>query len=577
MINKTGYPSIDEEHLKNVSYFKKNPIIPNISVYDSLIMLSKFYRNECAVDCLDLQVSYNKLIDNSVIISRALKELGIKKGDIVTVSMPNFYQAIAVFFAANRIGAVTTFLNSSSNVEEVKYYLNLFESSLFINFDKTREYNEAIKNSTKVKNVVTLNKMDINKKDFNINKKMGYDDLISFNDLESVSKYYTKFINPYQSKKNDSLILFTSGSTGNPKSVVLTNENILASGIYLKNSSNLKPVKNEKCLVCVPFAYPYGFATSTLLTLLCGRTAVLGPNLNKDNISYYLSKNPNIIFGSPALLEMIMRNVPQSHDLSSVHTFISGGDFLTPSQKEKGEKFFKDHNGNVEMSNGSGNAETVGAGTNHYGIDVKADTVGKVLTGSYPIIIDPETFEEKKYNEEGTLCISGKNVFKEYYKEPELTKEAKFEYNGKTYFNTGTNGILYEDGYFKLTGRASRFFIMSTLNKVYLDHVQNAINMIDIVDECAVVKQENQDLLFVPKAYIVLKDDVYDLDRAKDYILTMCNGTISNENSSVELKKYEIPTDIEFIDQLPRKSGTEKIDYDYLENMNKSVKVKKLK
>lgn len=577
MTNKTGYPSIDKEHLKDVSYFKKNPIIPNISVYDSLVMLSKFYRDECAVDCLDLQISYNKLIDNAVIISRAFKELGVKKGDIITVSMPNFYQAVAIFLAANRIGAVTTFLNSYSNVEEVKHYLNLFESSLFVNFDKTRSYNEDIKKSTKVRNVITLDRLDINKKEFSPSKEMGYDDFISFNDLESVSKYYTKFVNPYQSKNNDSLILFTSGSTGNPKSVVLTNENILASGIYLKNSSNLKAVRKEKCLVCVPFAYPYGFATSTLLTLLCGRTAILGPDLNKDNISYYLSKNPNIIFGSPALLEMIMRNVTQELDLSSVHTFISGGDFLTPSQKEKGEEFFKLHNSDVEMSNGSGNAETVGAGTNHYGIDVKPDTVGKVLTGSYPIIIDPETLEEKKYNEEGTLCISGKNVFKEYYKEPELTKEAKFEYNGRTYFNTGTNGILYEDGYFKLTGRASRFFIMSTLNKVYLDHVQNAINMIDIVDECAVVKQEDQDLLFVPKVYVVLKEGINDLDEAKNYILSKCKSVISNGVSSAKLKEYEIPADIEFIDELPRKSGTEKIDYDYLENINRKVKVKTLK
>lgn len=577
MKNKTGYPSIDKEHLKGVPYFKKNPIIPNMSVYDSLVMISKFYREDCAIDCLNLKISYDKLIDNSVTISKAFKELGVKKGDIITVSMPNFYQAVAIFLAANRIGAITTFLNSYSNIEEVKHYLNLFESSLFINFDKNKTYNEQIKKSTKVKNIITLSRMDINKEKFNPDKEMGYDDFISFNDLQSVSKYYKKIINPYKSKNNDSLILFTSGSTGNPKSVVLTNENILASGIYLKNSSNLKPVRNEKCLVCVPFAYPYGFATSTLLTLLCGRTAILGPDLNKDNVSYYLSKNPNIIFGSPALLEMIMRNVNEKQDLSSVHTFISGGDFLTPAQKEKGENFFKKHNSDVEMSNGSGNAETVGAGTNHYGIEVKSDTVGKVLTGSYPIIIDPETFEEKKYNEEGTLCVSGKNVFKEYYKEPELTKKAKFEYNGKTYFNTGTNGILYEDGYFKLTGRASRFFIMSTLNKVYLDHIQNAINMIDIVDECAVVEQEDQDLLFVPKAYVVLKENIKDLDMAKDYILTKCKNAISNGSSSLELKQYEIPSDIEFIEELPRKAGTEKIDYNYLKNMNKKAKTKTLK
>ena len=58
MKNKTGYPSIDKEHLKGVPYFKKNPIIPNMSVYDSLVMLSKFYREDCAIDCLNLKISY---------------------------------------------------------------------------------------------------------------------------------------------------------------------------------------------------------------------------------------------------------------------------------------------------------------------------------------------------------------------------------------------------------------------------------------------------------------------------------------------------------------------------------------
>ena len=86
-------------------------------------------------------------------------------------------------------------------------------------------------------------------------------------------------------------------------------------------------------MVCVPFCYPYGFATSVLMSLLCGRTAILAPDLSKDNIEYFMKKNPNIIFGSPALLELIKRNVSDGVDLSSCKDFITGGDFLFPKNR----------------------------------------------------------------------------------------------------------------------------------------------------------------------------------------------------------------------------------------------------
>ena len=110
----TGYPSLDKRHNDGKKFFEKNPVIPNLSVYDMLGMISAFYRNSTAVDCVDLKVSYQELLDTSDILARSFKELGIKKGDIVVASMPNSYQAISVYLAANKIGAITSFLNPSS-------------------------------------------------------------------------------------------------------------------------------------------------------------------------------------------------------------------------------------------------------------------------------------------------------------------------------------------------------------------------------------------------------------------------------------------------------------------------------
>lgn len=578
-MNFTGYPSIDNIHNKDYSFFDRNPIIPDMSIYNTINMLSTFYRKEEAIDCLDLNVNYDEMINDTVLLSKTFKELGIKKGDIISVSMPNFYQGVIVYLATNRIGAVTTFINSMSSIEEVLGYLNEFESSLFINFNKDSVYNKKIKDNSKVRNIITLNRDEINIKNYGniISSANGYRDDLSFSDIGSIAKYYKKPIYTLYGGKEDSLILFTSGSTGNPKSVVLTNQNILASGIYMKNTGRIKAKVGERCLVCVPFSYPYGFATSTIMSLICGRVAVLAPTLSKDNIRYYLSKNPNYVFGSPALLELIKRNVKDSDDLSSIHTFVSGGDFLTVSQNKAGVEFFRKHGAETIICNGSGNAETVGTNTMAVGSINKPETVGRVLVGTKAIVVNPDTLEEVKYGEEGMLCISGKHVFKGYYKNEDMSRETKFVYKGIEYYKTGNMGILDTDGYFTLTGRSSRYYIRSDLNKVYLEHIQNVISLIDVVDSCCVVPKEDKDLLFTNKAYVVLKDGVLPSLEVSDYIMNMCYKPLYNSvtGEMVQLKPFEVPESITFLDVLPR-TKADKVDYTFLENMAKNeVKIKK--
>ena len=570
----TGYASNDKPQNKGAKFWEAHPIIPDVNIYTAIKVISSFYRDEKAVDCLKLSATYQQLLDDAVTVSMALKELGVKKGDIITVSMPNFYQAVAVFMAANRIGATTTFLNSFAPDEEIVSYLNLFESPVYINFNRSDEENQKIVDKTHVRYVITLDKSKVNSLSLNGNYHLTKSNTIDFNTLGCLAKFQKKTLeNPFNAL-DDALILYTSGTTGKPKAVVLTNKNILAAATYLKNSTHISNTRGEKSLVCVPFTYPYGFSTSTLMSLMCGRTAILAPDLSKDNLYYYLAKNPNIIFGSPALLELMMINAPKGFDLSSVKTFISGGDFLTPANAKRGEDFFQEHKAKTIITNGSGNAETVSCGTNSVGIEVKPETVGRVLTGSDCLVIDMDkynnnrTIEEKKIGEEGLLLIGGEHVFKEYYKKPELTKKAKIVVNGKNYVATGMFGRLDNDGYFTLTGRQSRFYIISTLNKVYLDYVQGVISNFPCVKDCAVVKVDTNDgSLAANKAYIVL-DESKMLD-SKDFtsqILDLCLKPIKMANGDiVQLKEYEIPAYIEFVNALPRRKGTEKVDYQLLE------------
>ncbi len=551
----------------NSTFFEKNPLIPNTNIYTTIKLLSAFYKDRCAVNCFDLNANYGKLLDDAVTISVALKELGAKKGQVVSVCMPNFYQALATFLACNRIGVITTFIDSKASIEDICYYLNEFETPIFINYDSSLLENKQIKSKTKVKYIVTLDKNKVNSLDLLSDYRItSSDEKIDFSSLGSISKFQKIKFEKLHGANEDAVILFTSGSTGKPKSVVLTNKNILAAEIYAKNTSHTENITGPKTLTCVPFSYPYGLITSALTTLLWGKEAILAPNISKDTVNYYYKKNPSIVFGSPALLDLTMKNVDENLDLSSVTHFISGGDFLTPQHYKRGIEFFKAHGADVELGNGFGNAETVSIGSTPVGVPLKPETAGKILVGSKVMIVDPETFEEKKYNEEGLLLISGKHVFKEYYKNEELTKEVKINIKGTEYYNTGTIGYIDKDGYFTPTGRTSRFYIMSSLNKVYCDNVQNIISSFDCVKDCAVVKVSDEDELYVNKAYIVLNEGYEPSDEMIRKISTMCYlPTIIANGRNTQLKPYEIPTYIEFVSELPRIKSSEKINYIALE------------
>lgn len=575
----TGKPSVDRPQSINASFFEKYPIIPSIDIITILKLLSKKNRHLPAIDCNELHASYQEMIDDSHILYLAFKKIGIKKGNIVTISLPSNYQAILSFLALNELGAVVTFIDIYSSKVEVLDYLEKYQSPLLINFGKTREENEEIKNKSNVKYIITLNHDLTNSRDMNLDYHLNKSDIfLDFHTLGSIAKEQKDRTHLPNRGNDDALILYTSGSTGQPKAVVLTNKNILSAQMYASNTSHTENITGTKTMTCVPLRYPYGMVTSLLTSLLWGKEAILTPDWDSDTVKYYFGKKPNIVFGSPAVLELTIKFVPYDMDLSQISHFISGGDFLTLEHSRRGYDFFSKHNNNsIELGNGCGNAETVSIGSTPVGVPLKQSTAGKILVGTTPIIIDkdipddipivdPNSLQEKSYYEIGELCLAGANVFRMYFGEPNKTACSKFTRKGKTFFRTGTLGYIDEEGYFTPTDRKSRFYIRSTGHKVYLDNVQRIIGMADsrIVD-CAAVKMPDENELFVVSVFIVIEEGIMPTEELKKEILDKLRKPITTNGKTEQLKEYEIPASIEFIEKLPRISGTEKIDYTILE------------
>lgn len=561
--SKRILPSVARLHEKGAKFSEKHPIIPPVSIYALLKLMCRKYYHEVAVDCLNTTFTVEELFAKVEIAAKAFMEYGIRPGDIIVIAMPNYYHGILAFMAANKIGATVTFLNSRATIEEIEEYLNKYTAPLFINYAYTEIDNKRILEHTHVKNIISISENEVDRplKQVKVNSAQQ---IYSFEEMMSLGNQSKRKAKNHYSARIPAVILYTSGTTGKPKAVMLSNQNVIATAIYLKNSSKVTDKRGEKSLVCVPFCYPYGFVTSVLMSLLCGRTVILGPDISKDNISYYMTKKPNIIFGSPALLELTMRNVPEGQDLSSVDTFISGGDFLNEKIANEALAFFEKHGCKVKIVNGSGNAETCGGNTNAYGHNLPMLSLGYPYIGVSAIVVDQD-LNELPYGEIGMLCLSGKNVFMGYYDEPELTKEAKFIYKGKEYIKTGTNGRLLLDGSFELTGRASRFYIISSLNKVYCDHVQQVLNALEPVKKSAVVKKEDKENLYVGHAFIILKDGYEASEEMKQQIFDCCKKeVVILSGEKIILKPYEIPADITFVDSFPF-TQADKVDYMELE------------
>lgn len=574
MKKETNYPSIDKTHLEGTKFFERHPIIPSFLTFSQVMDLMFLTQgNHKIVDCLNLRVDVKEFQKDSLVIAKAFLELGIKPKDIIVVSMPNYYQAIPVFKAANMIGATVTYLNPLASMEETKNYLNMYESPVFINCNKDQTYNEEIKKGTKVKHVITMNENLRNSR--NLNRKVGYSvgsvDDFTYHELGNVGKYQKDKFKTNFGGKQDALILYTSGSTGKAKSLLFTNENLIASCIYLKNSTHVPNVTpdDSRWMNVVPFMYPYGFGASVLQTFLSGREVILTPNLSPENISYYYSKNPHLVFGSPAHLEMTKRNLPKDQDLSSLKIYLSGGDYLSVSQSHAGIDYFKSHGAkDITISNSSGTGETLGCSTNAMNVPYRPETVGQLVVGPEYVVLNPDTMEEVKYGETGVLCTRGKHVFKGYYGRDDLTEEIMIDYKGKKYYMTGNIGFLDKDRYFTLIGRASRFFIINTLNKVYCELVQSVVSNIDVVDSCAIVPKPNEESLFECKAYVVLKDGYSPSEEMERYIIDKSRDVyVDASGEETILKDYELPASVTFLDKLPRTDMAEKIDYEYLKRM----------
>ncbi len=536
--------------------------VPDVSMFGMLKIAAENQPDADAYEYFGTKCSYSGLVKKIERISAAYAAVGVKKGDIVTIIMPNTPEAVISIYALNRIGAVANILHPLSAQEEIKNHINRVSSTVLLAVDICAEKIANIIDGTKLRTVIVAsagNSMPfVMKKLYALKciKNFKYDKkdkrYISWNDFAKKEKSVKEYKPVGEQNGETAIILHSGGTTGTPKDIMLSNSNFNAFGIQAVLT--LRDVQAEdKILAILPIFHGFGLGVCVHVSFCFGACSVLIPQFNAKQFTSIIKKyKPSMLFGVPTLYDALLKAKGMDEiDFSFLKYAISGGDTLPEKLEKSVNDFFAAHNSDVKLCEGYGMTEGLAALCLSVGDCYKSGTIGKPLIGTEMCIVEPGTTNVLPANEDGELCVSGPTVMIGYRNNPEETANTlRTHADGKIWLHTGDMAAIDEDGFVHYKLRIKRMMITSGFN-VYPTQIEKAVEELDFVEKCVVVSVPHQYKKEVAKAYIVLKNGKEKNDATKEEIRSYCKK---------KLMHYSVPYIYEFVDILP-KTAYNKIDF----------------
>lgn len=571
----TGYASIDKPWLANYPVGIENAEIPSMSIYQLLRACNSDNLNSTVLEYFNFSKTYRKYFNEIESYARALKGLGVQKGDIVALALPNVPECRELIYALNILGAIAYPINPSiapaefSKIVSENNIKNVFMFNLFY-----QKFSDVLKKSRNVKNIIVSDGKESIPKIFlsrlfqlsNKNKSISNIPINVPFDIRNMtfsqfSKYKNKCrqsIIPVYEPNSTAVIVGTSGTTGVSKGVCLTNENLNAMALqHLLGDMNIS--RGDVALDILIQSIGYGIAVAHY-TGVCGVKSVLIPTLETHIFKYIKTGKFDHFTGGPIHYDNLLKDIDGDISrLPKMKTCVSGGASL-PRITEQKLNSVDDvtfvgicDDGNIFVRQGLGCTENGGAATFAKKRAYKFGGVGVPLAFENMGVFVPGTDTELKMGELGELCISGPTVMKEYLNNPTETEQVlKLHRDGKVWLHTCDLGTIDEDGQVFLTDRIKDIFMRRGFN-VHPSTVTQFLDSIDIVDSSKVIGVSHPEEQMVPVAFVKLKDGV-PLENAKERILKNCFQG---------LEEPSIPYDIFFVDEMPHNLGG-KIDGNYL-------------
>ena len=568
--NLTGYPSIDKPWLKYYSEEAINTPLPECTIYEYLWRNNKDHPEDIALSYYGAEITYGELFIKIEAAAKAFSHLGVKQGDVVVVTSVTIPEMIYSFYALNRLGAIPNMVDPRTSVEGIREYIRESDAKIVLAIDAAYSKVKQAAEQTSVSNIVVLSPVDslpAVKRFFakTISRLKG---AVSKYEQRSIS--WEKFItdgkgsaiheSPYV-KNTCCAIIHTGGTTGNPKGVMLSNENMNSSVVQgYVSGFNFK--RNHRWLGIMPPFIAYGIANGLHMPLCDGMTLIVLPKFNPNQYDKLLVKyRPNHIAGVPSHYSTIIKSRRLKHiDLSFLFSPIVGGDGTEVGFEAQVNAFLHEHNCPNNLIKGYGMTEVCAAvSATAQGEWNKPGSVGIPL--SHSVVSVFQNGKELPYGSRGEICMYGPSVMIGYYGNEEETRSILQRHaDGTVWVHSGDLGYVDEDGCIFIDGRLKRMIVRADGFKVFPKIIEDVVLSHETVRACCVIgapdKEHSQGKL--PMAFVVVDTAFAD----KKNTLTVALSSRCRK----ELPEYAQPIAFEFVDALPL-TPIGKIDYRKLERM----------
>lgn len=495
--------------------------------------------------------SYTRLAAEIDRVAKSFYALGVRPGTRVLVCLPNVPQAVFCLYGLNRIGAVPTMVHPLSAVSELAFYMNEASCSIAVTLDQFYAKFLEVKKQRPVEKLIVCRVSDELAFPLNIGQKLMTErkfpkvqapDIV-WNDFLKMGESITSGYVADKDYRTEAVVLFSGGTTGTTKGIMLSDLNFNALAWQTGNMAN-KEVHHSKMLAAMPVFHGFGLGVCIHTLMFIGGTSILVPRFNVKSYAKLIRKTqPNFIAGVPTLFEAITRNrYLDGADLSCLRGVFSGGDSLTIELKKKFDKFLADHKATVRVREGYGTTECVTACCLTPYNKEKEGSIGIPFPDTYFKICKPGTQDELPYGEEGEICLTGPSMMLGYIGHEEENRQTMQTHaDGHVWLHTGDLGRMDDEGFIYFSQRMKRMIVTSGYN-VYPSQLENIIEGHPAVQRSCVIGVKDPLKMQRVKAFVVLKDNCPKDDDMKQSIMKHCKQHIA---------KYALPSEIEFRDSLP--------------------------
>lgn len=535
---------------------------PEVTLYEAVAATAARVPEDIAWDFLDTTSNYREFLASIDHCASALAALGLTKGERILISMPTSPQGVIAFYAANKLGAVPALIHPLSTAPEIEHYLNLSRARIALTLDAFYDRFAAVQPKLPLETLILARIPDylapLKKFGFWLTKgrkiaRVPEDARVRWWG-ELMAAAHPAAACAAASTHDAAAILFSGGTTGLPKGILLSNRNFIAEGMQAAAWGEM--AQGHSILAILPIFHGFGLGVCVNAAFMAGGRSILVPMFSAAVVAKLLrTKHPNLLVGVPTLYEALSRDASLAKaDLSCLRATFSGADTLPRPVKERFEQLVAGRGGRVKLLEGYGLTEAVTAIMATPLDEYREGSIGIPFPDMLAKICRVGSEETLPPGEEGEICVCGPAVMLGYLDDPEATRATlRVHADGRTWLHTGDLGKMDADGFFYFTVRLKRMIKSSGFN-VYPAQVEAVLYQHPLVAEACVAGVPDPAQVERVQAFVVLRDPAQAGVETERVLIEHCRA---------QLIKWSCPREIEFCAELP-KTRVGKIDYKLL-------------